>query len=77
MLPILSSPWIIIILFIFSSFMVSWIITDSTRYRIADVSFLAVVALYGFKSNSINKNLVVLAIWNTVIITGFTALYLL
>ena len=77
MLPILSSPWIIIILFIFSSFMVSWIITDSTRYRIADISFLAVVALYGFKSNSINKNLVVLAIWNTFIITGFTALYLL
>lgn len=63
LVPVLSTPWSIIILYILCSMVISYIVSDTTRYRISDLPFLASVALFGFKSYAFQKNLIFIGAW--------------
>jgi hypothetical protein len=73
----LASPWSVLIVFVCSSFLVSWIVGDTTRWRLADMPVVAAIAIAPWLFGSARKNVVVLALWLFLAGVAFAGYYLL
>lgn len=46
---LIATPWSVVVLFIASSAAISWVVGDTTRWRLADMPMIAAVALLGWQ----------------------------
>jgi hypothetical protein len=60
---LLATPWSAVCLFVLSSIAVSWVVGDSTRWRVPDMPMVAAVALLGWSSKSASWRRKGLRVW--------------
>lgn len=59
----MSTPWVVIVAFIVTSIMISWVTGDTTRWRIADMPALLAVAMAGLQSMPRQRAFLVVLLW--------------
>jgi len=59
----LSTPWVVVVAFIAASALISWVVGDTTRWRIADMPALLAVAISATCTFSRQKLIVITALW--------------
>lgn len=74
---VMTTPWSAVFLFVASSAAISWIVGDSTRWRIPDMPMVAAIALLGWTYSPALMRRQVLVIWVTVVSVFFSLYYLL
>lgn len=74
---VISTPWSVIALFFLGSFGISWMVGDTTRWRIPDMPFIAAIALAGWCYMSPSLRRQILMLW--IITSGvlFASFYML
>lgn len=73
---LMATPWSAVFLFVASSVAISWVVGDSTRWRIPDMPMVAAIALLGWTYSSAVMRMWVLIGWPLAII-GLFSLYFL
>lgn len=74
---IIATPWSTVTVFIIISFTTSWIVGDTTRWRVPDMPFIASIALAGWQSVSIKRRQFIIALWICGIGASFAIFYTL
>lgn len=71
----LVTPWGAILLFILSSMAISWIVGDTTRWRVPDLPAFLAIAVAGFFSASPQLRMAVLIGWGLAVVGAAAAFY--
>jgi hypothetical protein len=74
---IVSTPWSAVLLFIIVSIAISWIVGDTTRWRIPDMPFIAAISSFGWFNTKPSKRYQILLLWITMAGFLFLLYYLL
>jgi hypothetical protein len=72
----LSTPWNTILVFVASSVMISWIVGDTTRWRIPDMPMLAAIAYLGWLRQSKHRIMILVA-WLIFVFLSATMFHLM
>jgi len=72
-----SSPWAVVVAFIVISMMTSWIVGDTTRWRLSDMPALLAVAVSATSSFSKRRIFALTALWILCLGTAFALVALL
>lgn len=72
-----TTPWGAVLLFVLSSMALSWIVGDTTRWRVADMPGFVAIALAGWYATSKQLRLIVLLSWPVLVGGLATAFYTL
>lgn len=73
---LISTPWSVIVVFIASSVAVSWVVGDTTRWRLADMPALTAIAACALNARRPIVPILCVATWITILVIGFIAVYL-
>lgn len=69
------TPWGAVLLFVVSSLCISWIVGDTTRWRLADMPAILAIAMAGFLSIPGRLRLVLLVAWGLFVIGAASLFY--
>lgn len=72
-----TTPWGAVLLFVLSSMALSWVVGDTTRWRVADMPGFVAIALAGWYATSKQLRLIVLLAWPVLVGGLATAFYTL
>lgn len=72
---LLASPWAVLLLFCAAYFGVSWIVGDTTRWRLPDMPALATISAYGFLSLRPSARILLLALWAALLVAATLVFY--
>lgn len=72
----MATPWSVVVLFILASMTVSWIVGDTTRWRLSDMPALLAVAVAGATHSGGKRAGLVLLLWLTSLACIFPIYYL-
>jgi hypothetical protein len=72
----LSTPWNTVLVFISSSVLISWIVGDTTRWRIPDLPMLAAIAYLGWLSRP-QQRILILVSWMVFVFLSATLFHLM
>jgi hypothetical protein len=73
---IMVTPWSLIVIYIIASASISWIVGDTTRWRISDMPMIASIAIYGWIYTSENIRKKILIWWVAIVSVLITIYYL-
>lgn len=71
----IATPWSIIIIYLFISMYVSWIVGDTTRWRLSDMPVIAAISLVGWLNMKNIFRLRIIVWWGTSVLIMFTLYY--
>ncbi len=72
-----GSPWVIVMTFCLGYLGISWIVGDTTRWRIADLPALATIAALGFTSVKGSMGKLIVTAWPTLILMASFVFYVI
>jgi len=70
-----STPWSLLFVFIISSIVISWIVGDTTRWRIPDFPMVIAIALYGWMYSGKRVSQKIMLVWLILVSIFFTFFY--
>lgn len=73
----LTTPWAAVLLFVLSSMAISWIVGDTTRWRVADMPAFVALAAAGWYSTTKQMRMILLSGWAVMVVALATAYYTL
>lgn len=72
---LIATPWSVISIYIASSIAISWVVGDTTRWRLADMPAIIAVSVCAWKSRPVYASIIAVAAWLMMVAVSVTLYY--